>query len=221
MTGTQPTSPNFFRNRCFMIMKETKSMRRPLMTSLMSRLTAQQHDGLGSIWELRDWQYSRRAKYRALKAVLRANLQQMRQIRSSQSLLFSIKHFAFFARKALQHTALTVHHPFNFVSVSRFDNHINGLSYHLRTFFDLACRAKLSFNDMAFYVASCLLMDAYPPGMHRFESHMIFESLYRPACMQALETLQTDVYRPLSERCQAVASFLKGFSDQLSERSAV
>ena len=91
----------------------------------------------------------------------------MRQLRFSQSLLFFIKYFAFFARKALQYTILIFKYSFNFVSASRFNNPINGLSAYFCIFFDLASRAKLSFDDMAFYVASCLLMDAYPPEMHR------------------------------------------------------
>ncbi len=66
------------------------------------------------------------------------------------------------------HTTETITQQFSFLLAAHGVNTLRiDLKDHLLTFMELAARFKLPYNALASHIASSLLMDAYPPGMHR------------------------------------------------------
>ena len=98
---------------------------------------------------------------------------EMRRVRAQRRTLFSAVHFTRFFQLALQHTIRSIVDPLDLVLASRenmttLDEHED----HLTRFFKLGVREKVSYHLLTSYVASSVLMDAYPPRMHRRSSRI-------------------------------------------------
>lgn len=143
------------------------------------------------------------ARYRPLKEAIRAHTRSLQDLRRQHGFLFSADHLAVFFQYAVQHTASTILRPFDFVRESRRGNEV-GEDYreHVANFLSLCKKFRLPYDSIASYIASTILMDAYPPGMHReslvplpsqacltptagFPPGVVFRSLYKTHCLKA------------------------------------
>ena len=107
------------------------------------------------------------ARYRELKTVLLRHAMEMRHLRTSQRLLFSATHLSRLFSQAVLHTATTLGQPFDTIESSRRGNPVaEEFGDHVIAFLRLGIRFKMSFDAMASFIASSILVDAYPPGMH-------------------------------------------------------
>ena len=107
------------------------------------------------------------ARFRRLKEFLARQSDEMRVLRIQEGMLFSAKHKSRLFNLALQHTLTTVTRPFDFISASReYCKPPHDHQLHLARFFRLGIQYRAPFDELASYVASSFLMNAYPPGMH-------------------------------------------------------
>jgi hypothetical protein len=100
------------------------------------------------------------------KAIQQAVVPVHEQRTISQS-LFSAQHLVSFFKAGLKHTARSLN-DLDLVSATRTLNTIDtSLSTHIGTFLELCVKNETS-KEFAFrYIASALVMDSCPPGMHR------------------------------------------------------
>jgi len=107
------------------------------------------------------------AQHRRLRETILDRAEEMRAVRAGSQSLFSAVHLQRFYEQAILHTTETVTQPFSFITMAREGNAvIEDLKDHLVTFISLGAQIKLSYDTLASHLASSLLMDAYPPGMH-------------------------------------------------------
>ena len=112
-------------------------------------------------------QISPLARHRRLKEVLLSELDTSRDLRVDHRMLFSAKHLSALVRPATEHVARSFTSPFRFLQAMRAKDPIEeDYRHHLRTFFDLAKKHRVLYNALTDFVASTLVMDAYPPQMH-------------------------------------------------------
>ena len=108
------------------------------------------------------------ARHRRLKEVLLRHADEMRQARQEARALYSAIHLNRLFQAAIGHLARTIDVAFDFVHAARTNNLVyDDLQQHVRQFGEIATGAGIDDEAMDCYIASCLLMDAYPPGMHR------------------------------------------------------
>ena len=120
-----------------------------------------------TVLHLADEQMSPLARFRRLKELLWRNMDEMRQARQRNRSLYSAVHLAEFFRMAVMHTAASLLRPFDFVIASRQNNEIRpDHAEHLTTFLKLGTESGLSWDAMTGFIASSILLDAYPPRMH-------------------------------------------------------
>jgi hypothetical protein len=107
------------------------------------------------------------ARFLQLNEDVSTQLRKARQAREDHMALFTATHMSAFFEDALQQMSRTMLSPFNFVRSSRRLNPLDeSFTSHLTTFLSLGNRTRLPYEGMTSFVASAILMDAYPPGMH-------------------------------------------------------
>ncbi len=107
------------------------------------------------------------ARYHRLKDTLLRQADEIRWLRINKHYLLSAVHMSRLFSQALQHTVNSVNQPFSFIRASREGNEITeDYSDHLLTFFKLGARCEVPYSSLISFVASSILMDAYPPNMH-------------------------------------------------------
>jgi hypothetical protein len=106
-------------------------------------------------------------RYQRLRGELRQQLEDMRAVRSLSRCLFSALHLCAFFEAAVQHTVDAPSEKFDFIAVSRAANPVVKEPTYLQLFLELASRAKISHDVISGFVASSILMDAFPSRMHR------------------------------------------------------
>lgn len=91
---------------------------------------------------------------------------------------FSFAHFAALFDRAVIHTA-TSQTPFDFITLSRvgLPSMIDDMD-HVKSFVNLALRFDGPYEAIASFLASCILVDAYPHRMHRESQNMQLSSYY-------------------------------------------
>jgi len=110
---------------------------------------------------------SRLAQHRQLRESIVRDADQMREVRSNNHSLFTALHLHGFCQKAIVHAADTISQPFNFIFATREGNMVlQDFRDHLMTAMKLGTQFKLPYDALSSYIASCMVMDAYPPGMH-------------------------------------------------------
>ena len=120
-----------------------------------------------TVLHLADGQISSLARHRPLKELIQRQTDEIRHIKQSIGCLFSALHLTWYFGEAVKHTARTGVELFDYVASSRLANPIStDFSWHLTTFLKLGTRCNLSENTWTSYVASVILFDAYPYGMH-------------------------------------------------------
>jgi len=99
-------------------------------------------------------------------------MDEMRNLRLRSRCLYSAVHLNKFFQMAVSQTAASVLRPFNFVTASRLGNEVGpDHADHLTSFFRLGVDHGLSNDIMGRFIASTILLDAYPPRMHREHLH--------------------------------------------------
>ena len=107
------------------------------------------------------------ARHRRLKEVLMMEVETARDTRFQQRLLFSALHFEAFFRQAVGHVAHSINETFDFVTSARMHNNIRGdYTSHLTNFITLSNEYFVAYQSLTSFLASSILMDAYPPNMH-------------------------------------------------------
>ncbi|EAS29982.3 uncharacterized protein CIMG_08728 [Coccidioides immitis RS] len=131
---------------------------------------------------------SAEARYLQLGADIREELYKARQAREARRLMFSALDLDCLFMDALREFATDALSPFDFLQSSRKGNQLSGsFVSHLSAFFSEGLRLHVSYDNMASYVASAILMDAYPPSKHAFCPRALFRSLYRKPVYTALQ----------------------------------
>jgi hypothetical protein len=117
---------------------------------------------------LPDGDISPQARHRKLKESLMNASDQVRSARIESRTLFSAQHFAAFLNHACSHFAEAVREPFNFIRTSRISN---PLALDLKEHLTNILRKISSLAELKSFavplIASSLLLDSYPPDMHR------------------------------------------------------
>jgi hypothetical protein len=102
-----------------------------------------------------------------LKGILTYEADIIRECRSELRVQYSATHIKAFFVEALKGFATSPDTGFNFLAASRRGRRgPHELTPHIREFFSLATREEISKAAMSSFVASALLMDCYPAGMH-------------------------------------------------------
>jgi hypothetical protein len=120
------------------------------------------------IFQLAGKYLSPSTRYQRLHAEIRYHMEESRAIKSSLRCLFSATHLLHFSNSAVKHTAHNPGDEFNFIKVARDadpvkpDHHV-----YLQKFLKLCVHFKISYNMVAAFVASSIMMSAYPKRMHR------------------------------------------------------
>ncbi|KAL2810503.1 hypothetical protein BDW59DRAFT_168126 [Aspergillus cavernicola] len=149
------------------------------------------------------------ARHQRLQLEIRRQNQQMFDIRQRNHMLLSAFHLASLFATAVEWTARSTCHPFNFITASRIHNEV-GSDYleHLGTFLQLARHHKTEYNSVALLIASSIIMDAYPPRMHRefpssfqamanvlvFPIEHVFNLLYHDVCYKVLALSYNELF---------------------------
>ena len=108
------------------------------------------------------------SRYRRLRECIMNASDQVRSARRISSNLFTASHFAALLDYACNHISQTLTEPFNFIRASRTHNPpASDLSQHLINFLSKITDPNSLKNFAVPLVASSMLLDSYPPDMHR------------------------------------------------------
>jgi hypothetical protein len=108
------------------------------------------------------------SQFSALREVLAQEAQASRLARASSSALFSSTHLASFFEKALIRFYKRPEAPFNFIQASRDGNSVSReLRDHIDMLMSLCLENRLPESVPLTVIASAILLDSYPPDMHR------------------------------------------------------
>ncbi|KAI9766696.1 MAG: hypothetical protein M1840_006340 [Geoglossum simile] len=167
-------------------------------------------------------QVSSTARHLPLKDALLREADVARQARIEDRTLFSATHLCKFFERALEQIAKVPDDPFDFICASREGNEVDSeFRFHLRTFLRLCLKYAVPLDPIVSFIASAILMDNFPPGMHReppscilklarvltmqgFNPRTVFQRLYRVHCQEALPEGPYSQFPHLENWCQLI-----------------
>jgi hypothetical protein len=115
---------------------------------------------------------SAQARHRRLRECLMAASDQVRSVRADSLMLFCTQHLAAFLDHACSYIAEASSEPFNFIRTARLDHPpATDLKDHLTNFLQQVKTLEEMRSFAVPLVASSLLLDNYPPDMHREWDH--------------------------------------------------
>ncbi|KAH8587835.1 hypothetical protein B0O99DRAFT_583936 [Bisporella sp. PMI_857] len=128
--------------------------------------------------------------YLPLKDRLLNESDAIRATRIEQRMHFVGKHFNAFFNYAYNHFIQNTGEHFNFIKASRLSNPVSpDLKRHFLNFVKNFQAAK-DINEFVLpVVASCIILDSFPPGMHGFDPVETFRTLYKTSWKKATEVL--------------------------------
>lgn len=107
----------------------------------------------------------RHAQYQRLHQEIIEHVDLTQKARSANSTLISAVHQNALFALALRHTARTIHEPFDHILAARAGNELScEFRSHLENFLKLCQENKVPDDATVSYIASSILMDAFPPG---------------------------------------------------------
>ena len=107
------------------------------------------------------------ARYRRLKEALLRQADEMRHVRITVHRSFSACHMSSLFDAAVNDTAKLLWMNSDPIMGSRRKNPLDeAFSEHVTNFLQLGIQFKVSYEAMASFIASAIIMDAYPPAMH-------------------------------------------------------
>ncbi len=156
-----------------------------------------------TVLHLADEQISSLARHRPLKELIQRQTDEIRHVKQSIGCHLSALHLTWYFSEAVKHTARTVVESFDYMALSRHANPISTeFSEHLINFLSLRTQCDLPENIWTSYLASVILVDAYPRGMHCkstantfsfavltetvFDPEIVYDHIYKPLCVQSL-----------------------------------
>ncbi|KAI9146754.1 Vegetative incompatibility protein [Paramyrothecium foliicola] len=127
---------------------------------------------------------------RVLRRALIQSMNSVHRDRNQLGLLFSAFHTAHLLQAAAERAVASPWTPLNFIATARKHNSVAvDMDAHLMNFLE-QFRDNDSLQRLAIpLVASAILLDQYPPGMHPFHPRDVFKILYRDACAKAHQNL--------------------------------
>jgi hypothetical protein len=144
---------------------ETDDLRRVLKDDLSSSLTSPFFSI--KVLKLASRSVSSLARHRRLREVLLDEIDSARDKRLQHRALFSACHMDYLWKHSLNHFCQSATEAFDFIQASRSSNPVSdSIQLHVWTFFDSAWKTGCSNVAMARFIATALIMDAYPPDMH-------------------------------------------------------
>lgn len=107
------------------------------------------------------------ARYQRLRFQIRAQLEEMRALRRHLRCLFSGLHTSALFKAAIDHTIATTSRGFDFIHAARLTSPImSNYNKFLQSFLRLATNNKVPYGIKASFIASSIMMDAFPAQMH-------------------------------------------------------
>ncbi|CAN9279721.1 unnamed protein product [Alternaria alternata] len=160
------------------------------------------------------------SRFRALKNTILTSVKTVRKRRSASKTLYSAYHLNAFFESVLRHVATHASSPFSFILATRECNQIQDrLWLCLRDFLRL-CAANHTSQEAALeYMASALMLDSLPPGMHRFQPSAVFESLYQPHCYKAFSSLPSEQGLSPAAFCARLKAIFSRFCAELDKET--
>lgn len=160
---------------------------------------------------------SSESRYLGLRQEVTQQLRNMRLIREQRQVLFSATHLNAFFELSLQHFCAEPFVPFNHIKAARKWYPLDGaFTSHLISF--LEAGKRVPYDEVASYIASTILMDAYPIRMHHFCPLEVFKTLYRDACNRALRhCYSTDAIVRI--QCNKIEARLSDFFHEMATSS--
>ncbi|KFY68725.1 hypothetical protein V496_00869 [Pseudogymnoascus sp. VKM F-4515 (FW-2607)] len=150
-----------------------------------------------------------RGHFSALEQVLKEEIRLQRAARVNTHTLFSMAHIAAFFDLALQNFAKSPLSTFSFIHASRDDFKVSpNFPQHLRSFMSVLADKKLPSHFAWEFIASAIVLDAFPPDMHMFSPSEVFRVLYREACILGIrgyldsQQLSTNLARLVPPTCR-------------------
>ncbi|KAM3066494.1 hypothetical protein ACMFMG_011992 [Clarireedia jacksonii] len=129
-------------------------------------------------------------RYLPLKDYLLNESDAIRAARIDQQIHFVGKHFNAFFEYAYKHFIQNTGQHFNFIEASRLSNPVSSdFKRHLLNFFKKFETAEEINEFVLPVVASCIMLDSFPPGMHGFDPVETFRTLYKSSWKRATEVL--------------------------------
>lgn len=107
------------------------------------------------------------ARFLDLHAEITRDREIVRNLRDRSNLLFTATYIEALFRKAIEHLTREPNRPFNSIKAAREGNDVApNASRHLESFIKLVTNSGKTVSEIAICIASALIMDAYPNGMH-------------------------------------------------------
>ncbi|KFY11829.1 hypothetical protein V491_07045 [Pseudogymnoascus sp. VKM F-3775] len=129
-----------------------------------------------------------RGHFSAFEQVLKEEIRLQRAARINTHTLFSMVHIAAFFDLALENFARSPPSTFSFIHASRDDFKVSpNFPEHLRSFMRVLADKKLPGQYAWEFIASAIILDAFPPDMHMFSPSEVFRVLYREECVLGIQ----------------------------------
>jgi hypothetical protein len=110
---------------------------------------------------------SAKVRFRRVREHLSQRLKHVQTNKEDHQVSFSASHVAAFFHRASIHFAESINTPFDFVRASRtFNTVASDMHQHFSNFLKHTTSTHQLTNFSAPMIASCLLLDSYPPGAH-------------------------------------------------------
>jgi hypothetical protein len=107
-------------------------------------------------------------RYRTLKKIILQSVEIVQKRKIACKRHFSAKHHNVLFKLALQHVASRTQPEFDFILATRQLNKIgNSFTHHVETFLKLCVDSNVRKDIILRYIASAIILDSLPPGMHR------------------------------------------------------
>tara|TARA_R110002003_G_scaffold572_2_gene20517 strand:- start:4022 stop:5014 length:993 start_codon:yes stop_codon:yes gene_type:complete len=137
-------------------------------SSSPASITRTQPSIFGRVWHVKVTSQNRSRSYRKLKSTIVQSVNEMRRIKSACKLHFSASHLKTLFQAASQHVAECILSEFDFITAARQHNGIDDqFDYHLQNFVELCSKHHTGTDFILRYMASAIILDSLPPGMHR------------------------------------------------------
>ncbi|KAI0191347.1 acyl transferase/acyl hydrolase/lysophospholipase [Astrocystis sublimbata] len=135
-------------------------------------------------------QLRRARRFKAILPILILHARAVRHNRQRARNLFSVRHCNALFNRAFHGVGSSSRVPFDCLRAARQDLPVSpDMSSHLINFAMLVKSAERLRDFAAPVVASSILLDQYPPGMHLFSPAEIYHKLYRGICEQVGEAI--------------------------------
>ncbi|OQD76228.1 hypothetical protein PENANT_c121G06279 [Penicillium antarcticum] len=148
-----------------------------------------------TVLDLRDrHELSPTAAFEPLRRLILNEIQDIRGEQSRQGLSFSAIHLSTLWTRTLRlELGTSKASVLDCLQVARENHRLNNISTECLVEFIKQATSYIHAKDgVHAFIASALLMNAYPPGMHGFDPDLVFNSLYRRGCLEGWRILEDD-----------------------------